>query len=327
MRTLKIWIVAGLFTSSTLSFGADNVVGFGSATTVPLKKNTPSAGETAVAAANSGKGITDNAKKTKDSNKAGQMINTIVGAANIAVGTACVSACPEGCDCAMGAMFLMMGMQNMAQAGSQGKTAGQAGGTYGLTDTGLGTSGYDPDAVLQTDPEVKKGLDFVESMNSGKPINGFTYDPKTQTITTADGKTVKPSDVSSPGAMASAGLSQSAIDSISAMEKKFEDKAKKKVDKLLNVAVNGEEAGGGGSGAGASGSSSSSGSASAYGSGAHGSGLGIDRDPAQVAGMQKNYNGEPIGVAGDSIFKMMNRRYKTKENQNTFLDDSELLRK
>jgi hypothetical protein len=37
-----------------------------------------------------------------------------------------------------------------------------------------------------------------------------------------------------------------------------------------------------------------------------------------AAGMSKNYNGEPIGVAADSIFLMMNRRYKVKESQDSF---------
>ncbi|WP_413289337.1 hypothetical protein [Bdellovibrio sp. HCB337] len=331
MKTLKHWIIAGIFTTTSVSFGAgateSGVVGFGSASTVPLKSPEQKTQE-AVAASSSGKGITDNAKKTKDSNKAGQMLNTVIGAANIAFGTACLSACSSGgCDCATGAMFLMMGMQNMAQAGSQGKTSGQAGGTYGMTDTGLGTTGYDPNAALQNDPEVKKGLDFMESLAQGKPINGVTYDPKTGNLTTADGKTIKGKDVSSPAAMEAAGVSKSVIDSISAMEKKFEAKAKAKVDKLMSVAVNGEEGSAGGGGGGGSAITSGSGSEAAAGYAAAGSGLGVDRDPAQVAGMQKNYNGEPIGVAGDSIFKMMNRRYKTKENQNTFLDESALLQK
>ena len=41
--------------------------------------------------------------------------------------------------------------------------------------------------------------------------------------------------------------------------------------------------------------------------------------------MQKNYNGEAIGVAGDSIFGMMTRRYKVKESQRSFYDESELM--
>jgi len=43
------------------------------------------------------------------------------------------------------------------------------------------------------------------------------------------------------------------------------------------------------------------------------------RGPAQVSGLSKNFNGDPIGVAGDSIFVMMSRRYQLKNSQNTFL--------
>lgn len=42
------------------------------------------------------------------------------------------------------------------------------------------------------------------------------------------------------------------------------------------------------------------------------------RIPAQVTGLSKNFNGDPIGVAGDSLFGMMSRRYKLKSNQKTF---------
>jgi len=58
--------------------------------------------------------------------------------------------------------------------------------------------------------------------------------------------------------------------------------------------------------------------ASALGRGAKG--LKNGRVPAAIAGKKKMFNGEPIGVAGDSIFDMMTRRYQVKEMQNTFLD-------
>lgn len=44
------------------------------------------------------------------------------------------------------------------------------------------------------------------------------------------------------------------------------------------------------------------------------------RVPAGVAGKKRMFNGEPIGVSGDSIFEMMNRRYQVKTQQNSFLD-------
>ncbi|MGZ3742361.1 MAG: hypothetical protein ACXWRA_00760, partial [Pseudobdellovibrionaceae bacterium] len=146
--------------------------------------------------------------------------------------------------------------------------------------------------------------------------------------TMPDGKTIKGSDLNSAASMAAAGIPKNVIDAIGGMEKDILAKAEKKVGKL-NLAVNsGEEnssgGGGDGSGRGSGNSSSSPGETSSARSGRV-AGLGIDRDPAQLAGMQKNYNGEPIGVAGDSIFKMMTRRYKTKESQSSFIEESELL--
>lgn len=48
-------------------------------------------------------------------------------------------------------------------------------------------------------------------------------------------------------------------------------------------------------------------------------GLGLDRNPAQVAGMSKSFNGEAIGVAKDSLFDMVDRRYELLKNDNKFL--------
>jgi hypothetical protein len=42
---------------------------------------------------------------------------------------------------------------------------------------------------------------------------------------------------------------------------------------------------------------------------------------SKVAGLSTNYNGEPIGVASDSIFEMIKRRYETKDKENSFITD------
>lgn len=46
----------------------------------------------------------------------------------------------------------------------------------------------------------------------------------------------------------------------------------------------------------------------------------MERVPASVAGKKRIFNGEPIGVAGDSIFDMMTRRYQVKTQQNSFIE-------
>jgi hypothetical protein len=274
-------------------------------------------------------GITDSASSTRSSNTMGQLLNIAMGGANLYAAKQCFAQCSawgSGC-CAMAAPLFLMGVQNLMQAAAQGETAGQAGSAVGATYTGWGESGYDPNAVkaLQNDPQYKEGKEFMATVAKGGA--GFTYDPKTGTVTTASGKTLKSGDVNSASAMAAAGIPKSAIDTIGSMEKDILAKAEKKVSKFAVAASSSEESssGGGGGGGFDSSTSSADGDLSYGGPAGRIAGLGIDRDPAQVAGMQKNYNGDPIGVAGDSIFKMMTRRYKTKEAQSSFLDGSELL--
>lgn len=50
-----------------------------------------------------------------------------------------------------------------------------------------------------------------------------------------------------------------------------------------------------------------------------GPGLGVDRNPAQIAGMSRDLNGEPIGVSADNMWLMMNRRYNLMEKNGSFL--------
>lgn len=45
----------------------------------------------------------------------------------------------------------------------------------------------------------------------------------------------------------------------------------------------------------------------------------INRDPAQIAGLTKNFNGDPIGVASENLFTLINRRYDVKAKTDTFI--------
>lgn len=319
MKQIKAFTVATIFTfTSAVGFGAGTEVGVvvrQSPTPTPVPKSQAN--------------ITDSSKNTQKDNKSGQMLNTVIGALNFGIAASYVPPCAsgDGGSCAMAALFFLMGAQNMAQAGAQGKTGGQAGGTVGATDIGLGGSGYDPNAVNQlgNDPEIKAGTAFAGTVAAGK--GGFTYDPKTNTVTTPKGTKIKGSDLSSASAMEAAGIPKSAIDMMSSKEAELLAKAQKKIDKLgLNTnVVGGEESSSGGGGGITAGSGGMDQPGYGLPGAGAGAGSGIDRDPAQVAGMQKNYNGEPIGVSADSIFKMMTRRYKVKESQSTFLDESDVL--
>ena len=281
--------------------------------------------------------IRDSSANAVSDNKKADSMNKIVGALNMGVSGMYFNKCgkrdPNAC--VQGAIYLMMGLQNMKQAKANGGVAFEAGGTLGMTDIGMGAgAGYDRSAVaalaaLEKDRDIASGMAFGTSRMDADPATGFAYDPKTNTVTTMDGKKIKGKDLTSPSAMAAAGFSKSMIDSVSEAQKSLEEKANKKMDKYgLNKMVNGEEGGGGGGGSGGSGGRSGEGNTADYQLPKESaSKLGIDRDPAQVAGMQKDFNGEPIGVSADSIFRMMTRRYKVKESQSSFLDDSALIQK
>lgn len=262
------------------------------------------------------------ANNTQGQNSGGQGAAAAAGAMYAALSAMEFSQCgPHNPGaCALGAMFAGMSALSFMQSGEHGNVAGQA------YNTGLNTDAY----TTGTTPQTLQNSDGNGSLNSASAdiaklkngIGGNMADIATGKITTADGKTYSASDFSSPASMAAAGFSPDQIAQAMEVSGKVEKKALEKVKLGAMTASNGYDEGGGGGGAGGS---SGKGHSSSDGDGA-GSGLGaLARSPAQVAGMTKNFNGEPIGVAGDSIFDMMNRRYQVKEKQNAFLTDNDLL--
>jgi hypothetical protein len=322
--SMKIILSFLLTVSGPGAFAADAASATNSAATAQTFKDSQSQVDS----------IRDSAANTQSDNNRGQTINLAIGGGLLAAAAACQASCPHGC-CPAKVPLFMMGIASLAQAAAQGSTAGQAGFAVGATNVGPGEQGsYDPhadDNKITNDPTVKSGIDFGTAVTSGKTsLGGATYDKKTGILTTPSGQTYKASDFNSPQSMAAAGISPSVIDQVSDMVKKIEKDATKKADKALAKAgaSSEESALGGGGGSGFTAGSGGDGATGYPGAaGLAKEKLGVNRDPAQVAGMQKNYNGEPIGVAGDSIFNMMTRRYRVKESQSSFYDGSELLQK
>nr|BFD61184.1 hypothetical protein CKG001_32910 [Bdellovibrio sp. CKG001] len=319
------------------------VVGYSAEATTTTKKESGDKGvESGASKSPSGPSVNDSADKTSDSNSMGQAMSYLTGGMFLTMGYTDIKTgmapCPTPAGCnyptiAKGVFEVMLGMLSMAQGGAHGKAAGQASGT-GFNTDGFGNlpgnssnEPYgldDPNNPLNKDPQfaaIKGNISKLEQMG--------VLDSKTGTAKVGD-KTYKMSDFASKEAMAAAGIPPGAIAGLMELSSQVEKKAKEKYDKLklgAMTAANGYDEGGGGGGGGFSaglGSSDDMGSSS----GSGGSGLGgsgaFNRDPANLAGMQKNYNGEPIGVAADSIFLMMTRRYKVKESQESFFTDAEL---
>ncbi|RYZ63319.1 MAG: hypothetical protein EOP05_23835 [Proteobacteria bacterium] len=82
---------------------------------------------------------------------------------------------------------------------------------------------------------------------------------------------------------------------------------------------------GGGGGGGAGGSSEVGGGSGGYDptGGGYGksAGLGGKTKSPGLAGMQKKFGSDNIGVAGDDIFEMITRRYQARDKADNFLKD------
>lgn len=94
--------------------------------------------------------------------------------------------------------------------------------------------------------------------------------------------------------------------------KKAEEEATAVVDRL-NGDVISEGSGSGGSGIAADVV------IEAYSSGSKNKDKKINRDPSQVAGLSKNFNGDPIAVASENLFVLINRRYDFKAKTDSFI--------
>lgn len=213
----------------------------------------------------------------------------------------------------MGAMFAIMAVLALKQSKEHGAVANMAGSTADNTNgNGTGTdtanatgsfSGLGPIA----DPNNKTGARVT---TSGK-------------VVTPDGKVYDPEKFGSQSSFSAAGFSPDQIAQAMAMADKINKSAAEKVKLGAMTGANGYEEGGGGGGSVVTGSEDPALAAQ----GVAGLGKKKEREPADVSGMTKNFNGEPIGVAADSIFVMMTRRYQVKDTQNAFINELDLMLK
>ncbi|MGZ3773558.1 MAG: hypothetical protein ACXVCY_00900 [Pseudobdellovibrionaceae bacterium] len=281
--------------------------------------------------------VNNSANQTKDSNSSGEIMSYVMSGIEVGTGGFMISegmdsVPPNGAMIAGGVMMVGMGLMSAAQGAAHGNSKDQAG------NAGINTDGFgilnpngpsstndplnerDPNSLINKDPSIKAAKATLAKLQQ----QGI-YDPKAGTLKVGD-KAYKVSDFASADSMAAAGLPKGAIDGAMDMNAQLEKKAQDKIDKLklgsLTNVAGFDEGGGGKSGKGSD-DSSAGGSRVSYAQGVAGKAA-SGRDPSSLAGMQKNYNGEPIGVAGDDIFLMMNRRYKVKESQESFLTDAEI---
>jgi hypothetical protein len=145
---------------------------------------------------------------------------------------------------------------------------------------------------------------------------GYTFDPKTDTVTTPKGK-FPTKAFASGAAMADAGLISP--DQVGAIDAALKDLAKDKY-RVVSMGVGG----GGGGGGGSSYSSPKIVYEDPYAAyGALGAGADGDKPNApKTEGLTRTLaSGESIGSSVDDIFKMVTRRYQVKASENTFVGD------
>lgn len=281
--------------------------------------------------ANTGPSIHDASRMAQQQNdNAGKSASNIGTMLTVTGGAIAAMSCPQPhgqAMCRVGIGMVVMGGLAMMQAGQHGGTSAGAGYSGSATDGmgGLYNDGYsdgnkvgNSDFGTFDDYGAKVAKDLAKK---GVPVK---FDSASKKFVLPDGKKIGAEDVSSPGAMAAAGFSASDIAAVqgklAAIEKDVMEKNK------LSVPAFGYEEGGGGGGFGSGGVTSGSG---AYGSAetavAADRGISSINAKAEAQGLSKNYNGEPIGVANDSIFNMMTRRYKLKDKQDAFFLGNELV--
>lgn len=276
-----------------------------------------SAGDSGGTSTPTGPSVNQNANDSAKSNNSGANMSTIMGAGLTFAGVRALAAhqYPKG------ALLIGMGILSVKQGREHGSSSGSAMDTAGSTNGGSGRATEVKD-MLKAGSDSKFGSFDKNVAALKKGIGGIKADFNKGTVS-LNGKTYPASDFASAASMQAAGFNPDQIGQAMAIAVAAEKKIASKMGAA--TATNGFNEGGGG------------GSAVTYvedyasdgvaGAGIRsGAGLNLaERDPAQVAGMSKDFNGEPIGVAADSIFEMMNRRYILKDKQNAFINETDLL--
>lgn len=271
--------------------------------------------------------MNDASNKSKEKNQLVSQVAAIVGGAFIVKGvekmgefaSSCTATAGAGCNymlAAQGTMFFGLGVVALQQSSQSRSSSQNAAGTAGKTSSGMswGNLGENIGTDPLADPTVRAMID-VDKVKAGiDQAKKMGIDGKNPVK--INGKEYKASDFSSAESMAAAGLPKDMISSVAATAAKVEKEAIKRLGAQTATAGFDE---------GAAASHATTTASNFGGTNDNGTSLGygrVARDPAavNVAGLTKNFNGDPIGVSADSIFQMMTRRYKLKEKQNSFID-------
>lgn len=165
--------------------------------------------------------------------------------------------------------------------------------------------------VIKSLPSGMSKKDLVAGLKYLDKNKPYTIN-KDGSATTKDGKTYTADNFANEAAMMAAGMSAADAKALAA-----------KIKGINTSALAKETGKGGGAFGDAGGGSLANGKGTApNGNASLEKNIGGGEKPRELAsadGLAKEFNGEMIGVAGDNIFKMMNRRYKLKTAQDNFI--------
>jgi hypothetical protein len=194
-------------------------------------------------------------------------------------------------------------------AAASGLTAGNMSGAQKLSNQ----QKTDVNPTLKPEAYVDEFADgdtsvTAKKINKALEKSGLKVSPDLKSVTTSDGRNLNTASAFTGGA----GMSSSELNALKDVKAKAQDAAAKAALAGKDaVASDGESVGGGGKG---SGSSSETSTVAA-------NGFAVKRDPAAVAGAFKDFNGDRIGVASDSMFSMIKRRYVFEADKKSFVID------
>lgn len=223
--------------------------------------------------------------------------------------------------CVIGALWAVGAVGSVMTAQGMNKGKGQSAQFQSNFDSKLyGEGGTANDADVLVQKKIDDANKQYDSVAEALRKKGVVLDAKKGTVT-ANGKTYSVKDAASAASMQAAGFSPSQISAFQDGMKSASAKALEDAKKALNTNIlSGDSMGGGGGGATAGMDAMMDPSLAGANALAGGMGGANGRLPAaQVAGLKKNFNGEPIGIASDSIFMMMNRRYNFEAEKQHFL--------
>lgn len=181
---------------------------------------------------------------------------------------------------------------------------------YGSND-GIATGGFLGDSE-QNDMFGKLQNDVNKNL-ADLGEKGYSYDQATNSVNTPKNGSVPASAFSSPDGMKGLGISDGEIADI----QKIAAEALKATSKYAGSADY-DSAGGGGGGQKNNSHSADSANENGFDMNKYLAGLAAHKNESRgVAGLEKNYGSDQIGVSQDNIFKMIHRRYEAKKTSLT----------